>query len=212
MEIEIVKSKMANALTSADSNHIIAVAGDVYDEDLGMYQSVLNENVSKGYVYNLESKEWVPNTPTLPVASVQHIGGIKLGFLADTLNPDNRDYPVKVDMSGNAYVTIPWEYNAIPVATDTTLGGVKTGAGTGIKVEKQVIKADFDTDAYSAETITTHNFSTTTVASPDTVKKIFDAYNQVFLDTLGDVEIARLNLYNAIYGTNYTETSQIPND
>lgn len=211
--MEIVKSKMANALTSADSNHVIAVADDVYDEDLGMYQSVLNENVSKGYVYNLESKEWVPNTPTLPVASVQHIGGIKLGFLADTLNPDNRDYPVKVDMSDNAYVTIPWEYNAIPVATDTTLGGVKTGADTGIKVEGQVIKADFDTTNYSnVGDITKHQFSTAKVASPDTVKKIFDAYNQVFLDTLGNVEIARLNLYNAIYGKDYTETSQIPND
>lgn len=210
--MEIVKSKMANALTSADSNHVIAVADDVYDEDLGMYQSVLNENVSKGYVYNLESKEWVPNTPTLPVASVQHIGGIKLGFLADTLNPDNRDYPVKVDMSDKAYVTVPWEYNAIPTADKGVLGGVQTGDNTGIKVEGQVIKADFDTDAYSAETITTHKFSTTTVASPDTVKKIFDAYNQVFLDTLGDVDAARLNLYNAIYGTDYTETSQIPND
>lgn len=208
--MEIVKSKMANALTSADSNHIIAVAGDVYDEDLGMYQSELNENVSKGYVYDVEKEEWVPNTPALPVASVQHLGGIKLGFLADTLNPDNRDYPVKVDLSGKAYVTVPWEYNAIPVATDTTLGGVKIGNNTGVIVEDQVIKADFDTDVYSVENITTHKFSTTTVASPDTVKKIFDAYNQVFLDTLGDVEAARLNLYNAIYGTDYTETSQIP--
>lgn len=208
--MEIVKSKMANALTSADSNHIIAVAGDVYDEDLGMYQSGLNENVSKGYVYDVENKEWVPNTPALPVASVQHLGGIKLGFLADTLNPANRDYPVKVDLSGNAYVTIPWEYNAIPTATDTVLGGVMIGYNTGVIVEDQIIKVDFDTDVYSVKNITTHKFSTTTVASPDTVKKIFDAYNQVFLDTLGDVEAARLNLYNAIYGTDYTEASQIP--
>lgn len=171
--MEIVKSKMANALTSADSNHVIAVADDVYDEDLGMYQSVLNENVSKGYVYNLESKEWVPNTPTLPVASVQHIGGIKLGFLADTLNPDNRDYPVKVDMSDNAYVTIPWVYNAIPVADKDKLGGVMTGDNTGIKVEDQIIKADFDTTDYSeVEDITTHQFSTNTVASPYVVNEI----------------------------------------
>lgn len=208
--IEIVKSKMANALTSADSNHVIAVAGDVYDEDLRMYQSELNENVSKGYVYDVEKEAWVPNTPALPVASVQHLGGIKLGFLAD-LNPDNRDYPVKVDMSGKAYVTIPWEYNAIPVADKTTLGGVMTADGTGIKVEGRVIKVDFDTTNYSnVGDITAHQFSTVTVASPYTVKQIMESYNQVFLDTLGDVEAARLNLYNAIYGTDYTETSQIP--
>lgn len=209
--MEIVKSKMANALTSADSNHIIAVAGDVYDEDLGMYQSELNENVSKGYVYDVEGEEWVPNTPALPVASVQHLGGIKLGFLADTLNPNNRDYPVKVDMSGKAYVTVPWEYNAIPTASDTVLGGVMTGVGTGVKVEGRVIKADFDITNYSeVGDITKHTFSTNTVASPDTVKQIMESYNQVFLDTLGDVEAARLNLYNAIYGTNYTDPSEIP--
>lgn len=43
--MEIVKSKMANALTSADSNHIIAVAADVYDETQGDYQSNINQNL-----------------------------------------------------------------------------------------------------------------------------------------------------------------------
>lgn len=171
--MEIVKSKMANALTSADSNHIIAVADDVYDEGLGMYQSGLNENVSKGYVYDVENKEWVPNTPALPVASVQHLGGIRLGFLADTLNPNNRNYPIEVDLSGKAYVTVPWEYNVIPTAANDVLGGVRTGDNTGIKVEGQVIKADFDDTDYSkVEDISAYNFSTTTVASPAVVNKI----------------------------------------
>lgn len=43
--MEIVKSKMANALTSADSNHIIAVTADVYDETQGDYQSNINQNL-----------------------------------------------------------------------------------------------------------------------------------------------------------------------
>jgi hypothetical protein len=43
--MEIVKSKMANALTSADSNHIIAVTADVYDETQGDYQSNINQHL-----------------------------------------------------------------------------------------------------------------------------------------------------------------------
>jgi hypothetical protein len=43
--MEIVKSNMANALTSADSNHIIAVTADVYDETQGKYQSEVNKNL-----------------------------------------------------------------------------------------------------------------------------------------------------------------------
>lgn len=43
--MEIVKSKMANALTSADSNHIIAVTADIYDENQNKYQSVINAQV-----------------------------------------------------------------------------------------------------------------------------------------------------------------------
>lgn len=161
--MEIVKSKMANALSSKDRNHVIAVADDIYDEAKGAYQSDINDHLAKGEI--LVDGDWVPNSMS------------------------------------------------IPVATNTNLGGIKTGDGTGVKVEDQIIKADFDTTDYSSiPDPTTHDFATNKVASPDTVKQIFDKYNQTFLDTLGDVEIARLNLYNAIYGADYTESSQIPSE
>lgn len=47
----IVKSVLGNAITSSAEGHIIAVANDVYDEDLEMYQKEINQKV-----IDLESK------------------------------------------------------------------------------------------------------------------------------------------------------------
>lgn len=41
---------------------------------------------------------------TLPVASNMVLGGIKTGY-----SQSGKNYPVKVDSSGNAYVNVPWE-------------------------------------------------------------------------------------------------------
>ena len=43
--MEIAKAKVANALTSAASDHVIAVTIDVYDETQGDYQSNINQNL-----------------------------------------------------------------------------------------------------------------------------------------------------------------------
>lgn len=59
--MEIVKSKMANALTSADSNHIIAVANDVYDDNKKKYQSEINTKLMEGKRYDSENNTWVDN-------------------------------------------------------------------------------------------------------------------------------------------------------
>ena len=39
---EIVKGKIGNALTSTAADHVVAVADDIFDEELKSYQSVLN--------------------------------------------------------------------------------------------------------------------------------------------------------------------------
>lgn len=41
----IVKSVLGNAITSSAEGHVIAVANDVYDEDLEMYQKEINQKV-----------------------------------------------------------------------------------------------------------------------------------------------------------------------
>lgn len=45
MNTEIAKAKVANALTSAASDHVIAVTADIYDETQGEYQSNINQNL-----------------------------------------------------------------------------------------------------------------------------------------------------------------------
>ena len=47
----IVKSVLGNAITSSAEGHIIAVANDVYDEELKLYQKEINQKV-----IDLESK------------------------------------------------------------------------------------------------------------------------------------------------------------
>lgn len=160
---------------------------------------------------------------SVAVASPDILGGIKVANVRplhafqtiqggeDTIG--NRYYGVEIDKEGKAFVHVPWVHYALGTASHDILGGVMTGENTGIIVDEQVIKADFDTTDYS--TIgdpTTYNYETAKVASPDTVKQIMERYNQVFLDTLGDVKTAQLNLHNAIYGTNYTDISEISDE
>lgn len=184
--MEIVKSKMANALTSADSNHIIAVADDVYDDDKKKYQSEINDQLMAGKIY--KEGAWVSNISAPTAATTDNLGGIKVAGVRDEQDLQTiqggidtiggRYYGVERDANGKAFVHVPWVYNAIPVASEDKLGGVRTGAETGIKVEKQVIKADFDdTDYSTVEDITTLDFSSkkTKVASPYTVNQIVNA-------------------------------------
>ena len=180
--VEIVKSKMANALTSADSNHIIAVADDVYDDDKKKYQSEINDQLMAGKIY--KEGAWVSNTSDPTAATTDKLGGIKVagvreGNVETTAGGSghvDRYYGVELDKDGKAFVYVPWTLTVYPTASNTTLGVVRTGYNTGIKVEGDVIKADFDTTDYSEEgDITAIEFSPTKVASPNTVNQIVDA-------------------------------------
>lgn len=46
--MDIVKVKIGNAITSAASNHVVAVTQDIYDEDLEKYQSEINAERKEG--------------------------------------------------------------------------------------------------------------------------------------------------------------------
>lgn len=45
--MNITKGKIGNALTSTASDHTVAVAADIYDEELGKYQSDINASAQK---------------------------------------------------------------------------------------------------------------------------------------------------------------------
>lgn len=46
--MEISKTEIGNALTSADENHILATANDIYDETQQSYQSEINQSLAEG--------------------------------------------------------------------------------------------------------------------------------------------------------------------
>ena len=50
--MDIAKAEVANALTSATSNHVIAVAHDIYDEKEGKYQEDINKEAKSGIEAN----------------------------------------------------------------------------------------------------------------------------------------------------------------
>lgn len=45
---QITKGQVGNALTSTAADHILAVADDVFDEDVQLYQSEINRSLKKG--------------------------------------------------------------------------------------------------------------------------------------------------------------------
>lgn len=55
--MEISKTEIGNALTSADENHILATANDIYDETQQAYQSEINQSLAEGKQDKLVSGE-----------------------------------------------------------------------------------------------------------------------------------------------------------
>lgn len=65
---EIVKGKIGNALTSTAADHVVAVADDIFDEELEKYQSVLNRlmaimdengDVQESPFHVISNEEWL---------------------------------------------------------------------------------------------------------------------------------------------------------
>lgn len=178
----------------------IASAEQIGDGDF--YQSEINEHLMQGEIYDPLADSgkgaWVSNTSDPTEATTDKLGGIKVAYVRELHNTqtiqggtDNvigRLYGVELDKDGKAFVHVPWVQYALGTASNDILGGVMTGADTGIKVEEQVIKADFDTTDYSkVEDITKYDFSNTKakVASPYVVneilkKAIYDVLNSEY--------------------------------
>lgn len=78
----------------------------------------------------LETIERDANNYSLPKATSDILGGIKLGY---TNNETDRNYKLQTDANGNGYVNVPWTDTkyTLPTANGNTLGGVKsTTTGT----------------------------------------------------------------------------------
>lgn len=57
MAKNITKGKIGNALTSTANDHVVAVANDIYDENIDKYQSQINEEVDKSVFVEVHDPE-----------------------------------------------------------------------------------------------------------------------------------------------------------
>lgn len=56
--IKIAKGQVGQALTSSADNHIIAVAADIYDEELQEYQTVINQNTKEQLTWQHNGQQY----------------------------------------------------------------------------------------------------------------------------------------------------------
>ena len=74
--MEISKTEIGNALTSADDNHILATANDIYDETQQAYQSEINESLKEDKQDKLVSGT---NIKTINGTSLLGSGDVSIG-------------------------------------------------------------------------------------------------------------------------------------
>jgi hypothetical protein len=58
MPVNIRKTKLANAITSAANDHIVATSTDIYDETAGQYQSAINGQVTLNTMIFMTEEEY----------------------------------------------------------------------------------------------------------------------------------------------------------
>lgn len=110
-----------NSTTSSD-DVICNIRDQAFDQ--GTLSNYLDELYNR--IYNLQ------NGDSIPKATSSKFGGIKTGY-----SESNKNYAVKLDADGKAYVSVPWTSSSssytLPDATSDTKGGVKAvfGAQSG---------------------------------------------------------------------------------
>lgn len=82
----------------------------------------------------------------LPIASSNTLGGIKTGYAIDA---EGKNYPVSVDVNGNAFVNVPWQGNETE-ADDTQSGLMSNTVYKQIAVYKDAIPTNTESDLKNA--------------------------------------------------------------
>lgn len=104
----VSKSELEDLMNSYKGDEAGAAAADPVEGSLGKLLSDWRNN-ELGTNYEL------------PTAQENALGGVKTGFTVDSVN---KNYPVQVDGSGNAYVNVPWAGN--DTEADATHDGIMT--------------------------------------------------------------------------------------
>lgn len=103
----------------------------------------------------------IPGNYELPQATASDLGGIKIGY-----TENNKNYAVKLDSNGKAYVNVPWTDTTytLPVASASALGGIQIGyAQTGKNYPVQLSNNKAYVNVPWSDTVYTLPTATTTV-------------------------------------------------
>ena len=117
----IIEELWDSVNSSTSSDDVICNIRD-QDFDQGTLSNYLDELYDR--IYKLQ------NGDSIPKATTSKFGGIKLGY-----GENNKNYAVKLDADGKAYVSVPWTSSgssssySLPEASSTVRGGVMLTAG-----------------------------------------------------------------------------------
>lgn len=109
----IIEELWDNVNSSTSSDDVICNIRD-QDFDQGTLSNYLDELYNR--IYKLQ------NGDSIPKATSSKFGGIKTGY-----SESGKNYPVKLNSDGQAYVNVPWVSSGytLPDASSSTVGGVK---------------------------------------------------------------------------------------
>lgn len=143
---------------------------------------------------------------TLPTATSSALGGIKIGY-----SESGKNYAVKLDSNGKAYVNVPWENTEGTI--DSALDADSTNA-----VQNKVVKAALDgkVDAVSGKGLSTNDYTTTeksklaAIASGAEVNQ--NAFTKVVVGSTTIAADAKEDSITIVAGSNITLTPDATND
>lgn len=86
---------------------------------------------------------------TLPIATDEVLGGVKLGY-----TNSGRNYKIQKDTSGNIFVNVPWTDTvySLPTASSSNKGGVKVSGSDGVYMDGETLKAKVDNSSIQVGT------------------------------------------------------------
>ena len=222
--MEVKKAKIGNALTSAASDHVVAVSEDIYDESKGRYQSDINEDVLNRLSV-LQNRKIVKVVASLPsevtdeyknaVILVPQPGGISGNYFTEYIWNNTRNefeqigsIQTSVDLSGyydkneidQKILNVETSQNELTaaLADGSFLVGKASNANTATSVgEKGVNKTSLDTEVLQMVTAV-DNLTTANTISPLSANQ-----GKILKDTIDsvkeDIEDKLLHIENKLF-------------
>ena len=204
---EIVKGKIANALTSSAKNHIVATTDDIYDTNLLEYQDEINKSLDSGITEILDELQYVAKEDTL-VAGVSNIINdvdSQANTVTSTINSKTENIIDTVNGQANAVIdTVNSQAGNVINSVNTNTTNVVVGQAHGIQdninakttdilntVNAQAQAISTSVVSQTGQIISNNNQQTSAITS--TVNQQAQSTNSIINSKTGDI----INTVNA---------------